>query len=399
MKKANKWMGLAVFAAACLSGCWMGSDSANTDPVKAVASEAWNKLGDDAVVIRIGSNTCTKAKYEEYARVMLTGAEISNPGLPKEKFRVVLERNWPNMKDEVISRMLLDIGIQLTNVVDTGTFAEKVKRSYARRLSPKKQPVTFEKIQEVMQQKGLLEAFNRNFAIDLKTQTAFATTYSNELAVTDEEFKKVRANVASWNQRSQATNRLNQAEANHVRRLLDEGGDFAKLADTYSQDAEKNPGGDMGECDLHSLAFAGMDVETFEQTPYWLTVNSLKDGEVSPVLETNFGWEIVKMIGHVTQTNSNTGVGMIHLARIYFRRAYTYPEQDDDDFRADMLVEKRDELLKKIAVGVQKKNKVELPCGEAVFKPRSKKSEKKPKKPRGPIPMKKAPDSPKSQNQ
>lgn len=74
-----------------------------------------------------------------------------------------------------------------------------------------------------------------------------------------------------------------------IKKKLDGGAGFAKLARKYSQDpGSKDKGGDLGELT------AGMMVKAFEQAAQQLS----KKGQISPPVRTQFGYHLIKLTGH-----------------------------------------------------------------------------------------------------
>jgi peptidyl-prolyl cis-trans isomerase SurA len=71
-----------------------------------------------------------------------------------------------------------------------------------------------------------------------------------------------------------------------IRQRVVSGADFAELAKQNSEDASASKGGDLG------WVAPGDTVPEFEKV-----MNALKDGEVSPPVQTPFGWHLVQVVG------------------------------------------------------------------------------------------------------
>ncbi len=83
---------------------------------------------------------------------------------------------------------------------------------------------------------------------------------------------------------SQESRQARRAEAEKVLAQVQKGGDFSLLASKYSEDSSKTKGGDLGFFER------GQMVPAFEESVF-----ALKKGEVSGVVETPFGYHIVKL--------------------------------------------------------------------------------------------------------
>jgi peptidyl-prolyl cis-trans isomerase C len=75
-----------------------------------------------------------------------------------------------------------------------------------------------------------------------------------------------------------------KAKAEEILEKLKKGGDFAKLAEEYSEDPSKAKGGDLGYFARNKM------VKTFEDAAF-----ALKPGEISGIVETPFGYHIIKI--------------------------------------------------------------------------------------------------------
>lgn len=102
--------------------------------------------------------------------------------------------------------------------------------------------------------------------------------------------------------------RLTREKLEDIRKRIVQGGeDFAKLAEKFSEDGSARAGGDLG------WAKRGKYVQEFEAAAY-----NLEEQAISPVIETQFGFHILQLLGR--RGNS------IHVRHILMR-----PEITEDD--------------------------------------------------------------------
>jgi peptidyl-prolyl cis-trans isomerase SurA len=71
-----------------------------------------------------------------------------------------------------------------------------------------------------------------------------------------------------------------------IRQQIEAGGDFAKFAQSYSQDGSASQGGDLG------WISPGETVPDFERA-----MNNLKDGEISQPVRSEYGYHLIQVIG------------------------------------------------------------------------------------------------------
>lgn len=192
---------------------------------------------------------------------------------------------------------------------------------------------------------------------DLENEAFLRTAYGRDFQLTEEQCRKGVERIKVYNRNAAATNALNLALAQRVRRELaaDPDPDFAKYADRYSQDPEKQPGGDMGECDESDFA---------AEEGHWDTISKLAPGEISDVIKTSVGWEIVKCWKHLKPEEANSRTDSRVLSRIFFRRAMECREDYTvESFREEMEGARRESVLKKLLLGAWKKHGVSFPHG------------------------------------
>jgi len=122
---------------------------------------------------------------------------------------------------------------------------------------------------------------------DVKVNEEAMRTYYREHAETYSTPEKRRARHILFKiaaEESQENKKAKKVEAEKVLAQVQKGGDFALLAAKFSDDSTKTKGGDLGFFER------GQMVPAFEESVF-----ALKKGEVSGVLETPFGYHIVKL--------------------------------------------------------------------------------------------------------
>ena len=169
----------------------------------------------------------------------------------------------------------------------------------------------------------------------LLVELALKKRLEAEIKLNDDELKKVYDQYKEKfkaNEQIRASHILVKDEktAQEVEAQLKKGKDFADLAKKYSTDSTAEKGGDLGWFDQ------GKMVPEFDKAAF-----ALKDGEVSGIVKSNFGYHIIKVIGH--------------------RPAGYVPfEEVKDQIKAAVLPGKQQEAFQKIKAELKKKAKIEI---------------------------------------
>ena len=159
------------------------------------------------------------------------------------------------------------------------------------------------------------------------------------------------------NQRMTLTNALIYAQASNVLARARAGADFSELADEFSQDEGMEPGGDLGFC-------AGDDF-ALESPMYWENIVCLKPGEITDVMESDEGIEIVKFLGEKEDVYGDGSKFERHLARIVWHTAIIF-DTDENFIRKEMEKERKNDVIKAAVAELQKKAKIVYPHGEDI---------------------------------
>lgn len=125
--------------------------------------------------------------------------------------------------------------------------------------------------------KEIQEYYNKykdNYPKDSKKPTKLHLAHIIILAKTAEQEKQAESEIKS------------------IKAELDKGADFKELAKKYSQDGSRDKGGDLGEV---SVVNSGMDQD------FMNAAIELKEGQISGIVRTQFGYHIIKNIKKISQ--------------------------------------------------------------------------------------------------
>ena len=197
----------------------------------------------------------------------------------------------------------------------------------------------------IAEKKAVEQGYDKKPAVRLQTMLQHARVIAQKYAMDtlQQKMKATDAEVDAYlaNHPEADTDKANRAKAEEVLKRARGGEDFAKLAAEFGTDGTKDKGGDLG------WFGAGQMDKDFEKAAF-----ALKAGEISDVVQTSFGFHIIKMDERKTETVDGKPKEMVHARHILIRDMnsdpFGPPQTSRDKAKSAVEKEKAEKVLDEI---------------------------------------------------
>lgn len=289
-----------------------------TNTLTAQTSSAPRVYLADAIIAVVNNEVITRQELVE--RLQLVERRMQNQGIalppPAEFQRQMLERM---IIDRAQMQLAKEYGIRVDDAMlnrAIARIAEQNKMSLQEfRARLEREGTPFQRFREEIREEIVMQRL-REREVDNKIQIA-ESEVDNYLAAeagsaqSQQEFKlsHILMRIPENASAEQIAERRKRAEG--VLQQLQAGGDFAKLAATYSDATDALSGGDLGWRSQDRLPQLFVDI-----------IANLKQGEISPIMKSANGFHILKLAGKRSPSvmkNSGVSVQQTHVRHILIK--------------------------------------------------------------------------------
>ena len=311
-----------------------------------VVACAYAKTND--LIVTVNDVPITRSYIDRHVNMMAELLKNKNSKITEKDIARFKAQRLKPISDQCFQRIVIAQGLAPSNITVSAQIRDKIKRACLRAFGKRKQ--TFDQLRDYIRKAGYEKEFEESLEFDCLTRTFVETVCSNQYFASSADLAKAKKRIADYNKRSDATNALTLVIARDVVKKARAGESFTNLVENYSQDTEREVGGTLGDCD---------DSDFASDPKVWQHLMELKAGDVSDVMEIEDGYAIYRIDKINSVAESTTGAESITLSRIFFRRAYRFPKESDEDLIKEIEDEKRKRLYNDIYWSLRKQCNVQ----------------------------------------
>lgn len=297
--------GLALAAALLAAG--ITHDAAAQAPKKPAEQPAQRVVLADAIIAVVNNEVITRQELIDRLQLLERRLKSQNIQLPSPQ----------EFQRQVLERMIVDLA-QLQLAKESGIRIDDATLDRAIARIAEQNKMTVPQFREQLEREGApFKVFREEIREEIIMQRLREREVDNKVQVSESEVDNYLAAQAGASQTQQEYSvshilvripenataeqigeRRRRAEG--VLRQLQSGGDFAKLAATYSDASDALSGGDIGWRNAERLP------QLFVET-----INGMKQGEVSPLVKSSNGFHILKLNGVRSPSVVKAGSGAV----------------------------------------------------------------------------------------
>jgi parvulin-like peptidyl-prolyl isomerase len=263
--------------------------------------------------------------------------------------------NGPNISDNEVDEFFKQPGNQNKFDQIIADAKSKDPQFAAQEIPPEQMNMLKQRLGRIYiaEKKGLDQGLDKKPAVRLQMMLqharALAQKYAmdslkDKMTATDEE---VNAYLAAHPELD--VDKKNRAKAEEVLKRARAGEDFAKLAQEFSTDGSKDKGGDLGWFGHGDM------VPEFEQAAY-----ALKPGEISDVVQSKFGFHIIKLEERKAETKDGKTEEKVHARHILISDAGSNPFAPPQTSREKAKAAVEQEKAKKVLDDIVSRSHVKV---------------------------------------
>ena len=263
--------------------------------------------------------------------------------------------NGPNISDNEVDEFFKQPGNQNKFDQIIADAKSKDPQFAAQEIPPEQMNMLKQRLGRIYiaEKKGLDQGLDKKPAVRLQMMLqharALAQKYAmdslkDKMTATDEE---VNAYLAAHPELD--VDKKNRAKAEEVLKRARAGEDFAKLAQEFSTDGSKDKGGDLGWFGHGDM------VPEFEQAAY-----ALKPGEISDVVQSKFGFHIIKLEERKSETKDGKTEEKVHARHILISDAGSNPFAPPQTSREKAKAAVEQEKAKKVLDDIVSRSHVKV---------------------------------------
>jgi len=256
----------------------------------------------DNVAVTVNGVDITEAELQKLMRPQLEKMAQQSAQLPPAFAQTLEKQIRQHVLNQLIVGRLLDEKVKEANIVTTD---EEGTKQIEQMASAQRPPLSVEELKNIVENQGyVFDDWKNEIRKQLGQQKLFRSQSSGSINVTEEDAKKYYdENPTQFEVKEQVrashilikpditdpNNDPNQAKAKieGLLKQIKDGADFAELAKANSACSSAAQGGDL------KFFPRGKMAAPFEKAAFALEV-----GKVSDIVETRFGYHIIKVTGH-----------------------------------------------------------------------------------------------------